>query len=195
LVERGLADYEEEKRKIALNDQRGSKLGAQLSDSTTKKVIVIVLVMLIIVPLLIFVPTDKGPTVSLAMMDAVNSNPHISPEAKVFFVQELYEIQKSAYNTKFMVELYASNISSQPLVLRSSLIDSLRSTALTTLTSNTTVQGTAYETLITFNYMVGLRQSSMFSIILTIFVAIGLIVGTVVLNSDAERLVISPIEV
>jgi hypothetical protein len=82
LYRQGLIDYDDEMKKLKLYSERGSKLGSQLSESTTRRVIVVVLLSLIIIPVLTYSPTNRSPDLSTEMLHHFNTNPDLSFEAK-----------------------------------------------------------------------------------------------------------------
>ena len=70
---KGLLLPQEIENRRQLYKERGSKLGAQLSESTTKRVIILVLIMLCVIPLLTYNPVDNQSVVALDILHWYNT--------------------------------------------------------------------------------------------------------------------------
>lgn len=71
LVAIGAIAYEDIAKQTALTSERKSKLGGELSESTTRRVIVIVLVMVCILPLLAAPTSNLGPDYALQLVQTM----------------------------------------------------------------------------------------------------------------------------
>ena len=77
LVQIGAMTMEDiEKTKAMYNDKQ-SRLGSQLSESTTKRVIVIVLIMLCVLPVISIYDSNIGPQYATSLLEAVHYLKHI----------------------------------------------------------------------------------------------------------------------
>jgi len=179
-----------------LTSERKSRLGFQLSESTTRRVIIMILTLLIVLPLLIYSPDDKGPDLAVFLLQAFNHADDVSPESKKLALDVFVSSLESAYNNRYIEKLSVSPLlevvypeKSNPYVYYRSHLDALRSSAQLTYE----VGAESYTDAI-FSTQTFQRSQATFSIITTIFVAVMLIGGAVVFTDDAQRLVIDPIE-
>jgi hypothetical protein len=109
------------------------------------------------------------------------------------FVSDL----ENSYALNYVIFLQMTPLQAEPLINRQGRLNSLRDAAMTEIITRTTdaQSGIEYTTRAIFNNNDLLIISSEFSIILTFFVGLSLIAGSVMLNNLAENLVIKPIEV
>jgi len=196
----GAITFEEvENQRILFNNQKQSKLGKQLSESITRRVILMIIILLIVIPLLIYSPPNLARQFTADYFNTLNDDPHINFETKDQSVTILlYNLHKS-YNNRYVDYLYmipTYNVSDSPTVDYASNLASLRDYAQDQYEYNSTNSETGkvqYMNII-FSMNALLRQQAYMDIITTIFVAIMMIGGAVVFSNDAERLVIKPIE-
>lgn len=176
----------EQRRKLF--QTRQSRLGTQLSETITQRVIMLVLIMLIVVPLLTQTSSDNAPlklTEDLQDFNIKASGPILS-SAIDWYVQNYNERDGRPFLLKLDVEPqgyhYVTNYTAYYNGLRDSSIE-------TFYFGNGTHSTCAY-----FNKDLFQRTTSELQIILTIFVAVMLISGSVVVNDDVQLLVLTPVE-
>ena len=102
---------------------------------------------------------------------------------------------EAAYDDRYVVYLRATPLKEEnPFFFYEPMYDSLRDSARVDEERVSTNSLGKITTSVIFNLRNLLRESAMFSILMTFFVAIMLIGGSIVFTNDAERLVIQPIE-
>jgi class 3 adenylate cyclase len=196
----GVITFEEVEKQSLLYNSRQSRLGEQLSESTTKKVIIMILVLLIIIPILIYTPYNYGPEFGIDMAHEFNMA-LVPNEAAEIAIQSLLNGLRKSYSGRFLGFLIMDpTFGPNPYINFESNLRSVRKTARLEyiFTSNSTAQiGIGYEryyTKIIYNLNETLRTQAQFSIITTVFVGIMMVGGAVIFSNDADRLVIKPIE-
>lgn len=195
LVSMGAIRFQDIDKHRALYGQRQSKLGTQLSESTTKKVILIILILLIVIPLLIYVPENKGPKFATQFLNTFSTSSVVSNGSKQAVLDSFIHNLQDAYNNRYISVLTVSpTFGSAPYVSYSAHLDGLRDSSTLEVQYVQTVSSVVYDTFASFNIDYLVRSQALFSILTTIFVAIMMIGGAVVINNDAERMVIAPIE-
>ena len=190
---------EEEQQKLALNDSRQSKLGSQLSESITRRVIILVLVILCVLPIITYIPSNTVTNTSTKLLHDYNMNFTLHADVKQSFVDTYLELVRrpdGVDNGRFLVYLEMSPSYSSPLVDYRGNYKSLRDDAVIEVKfkhyDEDYDQEVVTHAIFNNNYIFRLNASN--SIMLTIFVGIVLIVGSVVFNDDAQRLILTPIE-
>ncbi len=194
LVRVGVIEYDEVEKARALYNDTQSRLGIRLSETITRRVIVLVLVMLIVLPLLAVNEDDYSGNVGLNLLHDANINPFLSLDAKQLTIDTLLYYFKTTYSHDAIVYLSLTPFQGSPIVSMDHLLDVLRPSALVEHEKVTHVNGVEYRTKMIINQNEIIHQSSVFSIIMTLFVGFMLITGSVIISSDAQKLVIEPIE-
>ena len=85
-VHSGTIRYEDALKHRELNSTRQSKLGEQLSESTTRRVVVIVLIMVCILPLFEVSQANLGPEFGTRFLSEINEDTSISSSVKSMWV-------------------------------------------------------------------------------------------------------------
>lgn len=201
LVDLGLLDEEDVIKQKALNDRRSSKLGAILADSITQKVIVMILVMIIILPLLTYTEVDESSQFLVDVLMSFNlAGNTVTTAAK----QEVLSLAVSLTDAGSIPNHYLLQLSVQPMteevypslgseyiydssILATTSNDRLQYYYAENATANATVSGI-------FNDRILAQTDSLYQILLIIFVGIMMVMGSIAFTSDAERLVLRPIE-
>jgi hypothetical protein len=198
LVRLGVIAQEDVDKQRGLYNTRQSRLGDQLSESTTRRVIIMILVMLIILPLLLYSPANVGPEFATRMLHTFHTSQHVSGEAKQIVLDTFVSSLVNNYNNRFVERLDLDPtfpLSPQnPYVYYASSLDNLRDKARIDEVYVSTVGGTEYVTSAVLSFAALVRQQATFSILMTIFVAFMMVGGALVFTNDAEQLVIAPIE-
>jgi hypothetical protein len=193
LVRVGALDYEDIAKQRALYSQRQSKLGVQLSESTTQRVIVMILILLIIIPVLIYSPSNNGPDFAAHMVRVFNRDTDISQESKWAMINSTVASLTDNYNDRFVNYLSASpSFGTTPLYDYPANRATLRNSATIDYTFEDNAGAADVHIIYSFNYLLRLQAQN--SITLTLFVAIMLVGGAVIFTNDAQRMVIDPIE-
>jgi class 3 adenylate cyclase len=199
-VRTGEVNYEEEKKKLALYDSKGSKLGTQLSDAITKKVIVIVLVMLCILPIISYTPTQNAPYFSTEMVHKYYLDSKFSDIVKQSNLNNFINEYESYEGEPYLISLIVRNSSvydTNEMILYDNyteLISDLREGSLITAKYVSIIDGCEYTTTATFNNDILTKSEAQYAIYLTVFVGLLLVAGSVILTDDAQELVLDPIE-
>ncbi len=190
---------EEEQQKLALNDSRQSKLGSQLSESITRRVIILVLVILCVLPIITYIPPNTVTKTSTKLLHDYNMNFTLNADVKQDFVDTYLALLQRPDGTddgRYLVYLEMSPSYSSPLVDYRANYESLRDDAIIEekyhYYDEDYGQDVVTHAIFNNNYIFRLNASN--SIILTIFVGLVLVIGSVVFNDDAQRLVLTPIE-
>lgn len=167
-------------------ERRQSRVGAELSEQTTQRVILIVLAMLCLVPILAYSETNNEYAYSAHLL-------------------HLFNVQGDAASLNAMIADYQSNTDIIKLLVvhnATTLVDYQDSTAINNLRQSVILQtsqssmdsGMPHVTTIWFNVSSLAQMDAQYGIYLTLFVSVMLLAGSFVFTSDAQRLVLDPIE-
>ncbi|CAE7537306.1 cya [Symbiodinium microadriaticum] len=196
LVRQGLLSYSAIEKSRSLNQDRNSKVGGELSDTTTRRVIIIVLLMLCLVPVLNFSESDNMQHFSSRTLHQYNL--YGDNASKVVAVDEfLWHFKKlngKPYAIKLEVSPPLPGYNSSVIVQKKHYLNRLRSSAITKELFKAKVNGVIHETKVWFNNQAVVEEVALNGILLTIFVSVVMLTGTVVFTSDVERLVLTPIQ-
>jgi hypothetical protein len=198
LVRVGVIKYEDVEKQRALNSQGNSRLGDQLSESTTRRVIIMILIMIIILPLLLYFPDNQGREFATRMVQNFNTDTSQNAASQQVVLDTFLSSMQQNYNNRYVdyfdVQPLAPLNPDSPYVYFKANLDGVRKNAQVMESLEATISGDDYYTRVVFNVTSLVRQSATFSILMTIFVAIMMIGGSLVFTNDAQRLVIAPIE-
>lgn len=195
LVRVGAISFEDIERQQALYSNRQSRLGDQLSESTTRRVIIMILILLIIIPLLLIQEVNDGMDFGFDMLHKFNYVQNVTNAAKQTVLDSFIDGFEGAYHNRFIEYLVVEpTFGSAPIVSFPAHLASLRDAATIDEDKSTMVGSIVYTTKCIFNLNVLIRDQALNSILLTICVAIILVSAAVIFTNDAERLVITPIE-
>ena len=184
--------------------KKQSKVGAELSDIITRRVIIVVLLMLCIVPLLSYTsPVDHEKEAALFLHDI---NIEAGPDCGYL------ERSVDKFRT-FMDELGGDGNLEQPFLVALDVspyrcdsiedinfadeerLSQIRDEALRTISTDpVTINGLEYSVTATFNLTPFMEEQSTASIYLMLFVIVMLVVLSTQFTGDAQRLVLAPIE-
>jgi hypothetical protein len=198
LVRLGVIQREEVDKQRGLYNNRQSRLGDQLSESTTRRVIVMILIMLVILPLLLNNRPNDGPAFATTMLHKFHTSTSVSAEAKQAVLDTFMTELVGTYNNRFVAKLDLTPPlplqDQNPYVYYDSYYHNLRDREILDEIQTTTEGVDSVRTAATFSFKFRVRQESTFSILMTIFVAVMMVGGSLVFTNDAETLVIAPIE-
>mmetsp|Transcript_9047 Transcript_9047/g.15297 ORF Transcript_9047/g.15297 Transcript_9047/m.15297 type:complete len:853 (-) Transcript_9047:247-2805(-) len=193
LVRQGLLTFEDIEKTKQLNETRNSKVGAELSDTTTRRVIVIVLLMLCLVPILNFSVVDEAQPFSVDTLHHFNI--YGNDAGRQATLDDFNQQYSTLVGEPYIIKLYM-----QPFKTGSPHFESrhelytLRETAITKEERNSTINGQVYHTEVWFNNNSVLEEVALNGILTTLFVSLVMLTGTVVFNADVQNLVLKPIE-
>lgn len=193
LIDMGIVSEEEVERQRALNESRSSKLGQQLSDSITQKVIIMILAMIIVLPLLTYSTTDESSQLAVDLLQTFNNANDVTAACKDTLLQTVID-STNANNIPYhyLVRLNIFPLFSSGLAYDSGQYYSQSSTLITEwIETNMSTNAT---TMAYFSERILVQSTATLTIILIIFVAIMLVGGAAVFTGDAENLVLKPIE-
>jgi len=195
LVAVGAIGYEDMERQRQLYSQRQSRLGDQLSESTTRRVIIMILLLLIVLPLLIPTFENEGPEFAVVMLHAFNVDQTVSMAAKQAVLNTFNTSIVDIYHSRIVEYLLVTPLSTnEPEIYFASHLDTLRDEAKLEFDRFTENSDGNFTTDAIFNINELVQSSALLSILTTLFVGILLIVASLVFTNDAQRLVIEPIE-
>jgi class 3 adenylate cyclase len=192
----GAITWEEVENQKLLFNQRQSRLGKQLSESITRRVIIMIIILLIIIPVLSYSPDNYGPEFGAFALNAFNTG-NVSLLAKQAAVGAIWDSFKSTQNdNRYIEKLVFSSFEQNPFIYYPANMHSIRDVALLKFDyfKYDSATSTTYTTEVTYSLNSYLRQVAMYDILTTIFVGIMMIGGAIVFSNDAEVLVIKPIE-
>lgn len=171
-----------------------SRVGAAMSDLTTRRVIVLVLVMLVAIPLLSYSTSDFAPTYGTTL---VHSYAKLNVTSNSSEYNDGYIM--AADNVKNNLDCLYLAVNDNVFMRRSRLDDLRNSETLTVDFQSwvTPVNGdpaVRVETVAIFDLRHFSVQTATYGIYLTLFVIFLLVVGTYFFSADVNTLVIIPIE-
>ena len=182
-----------------------SKLGSQLTDAITVKVVLITLVMLLILPLTFYYIDDHGRYNYTLWLHSMLSSPQVSEVSKQSFYNQyiidmqyqpsFYDVDLHKNQAFYLLQLLVHPENVPPYQVDPSYIAGLRSEAVTSFSFTSTVNGQVYSTSALFSLNSAMRTVAFFNIILTAIVCCLLVAGATIITHDVQRLVLSPIEV
>lgn len=193
LVRQGLLTFEEIEKTKQLNESRNSKVGAELSDTTTRRVIVIVLLMLCLIPILNYSEVDEAQPFSVDTLHSYNI--YGDDASKQATLDDYFDQYGTLVGEPYIIKLYM-----QPFKPESPYFESrhelyvLRDIAISKEERWSNVSGTEYHTEVWFNNNGVLQEIALNGILTTLFVSLVMLTGTIVFNSDVQTLVLQPIE-
>mmetsp|Transcript_24385 Transcript_24385/g.35798 ORF Transcript_24385/g.35798 Transcript_24385/m.35798 type:complete len:840 (+) Transcript_24385:136-2655(+) len=192
LVRQGLMSYEEVEKMRKLNQERNSKVGAELSDTTTRRVIIIVLLMLCLVPILTFSESDHMQHFSARTLHYYNV--YGDNTTRTAALDEFMDTFESLNGDPYVIRLEMQPFIDGFVVNEQSYVNNIRSTALSKESFKSSNSGTTYKTVVWYNNQGVVEEVALNGIMLTIFVSLVMLTGTIVFNADVERLVLTPIQ-
>lgn len=192
LVSQGLMTQQEIDMKKQLNQERNSKVGAELSQTTTQRVIVIVLLMLCLVPLLNYSTIDKTQEYAVYNLHTFNVMSS-SDTGRQYALEEFLKALRTLAGEKYTLYLTMEPFRKDFVHEEDSLLN-VRLSSLTKYAYSYEKNGVEYITKATFDNTNIVEQTAMYGILLTFVVTIVMLVGTIVFTDDVQRLVLDPIE-
>ncbi len=194
LVHDGVMKYEEVVKQREILSSKQSRLGEQLSESTTQRVVVLVLVMVCILPLLDVPEVNYGPEFSTKFLHEFNVDQTIHADAKTVVLDTFIKTNAVFHDENHLFKLKYLPSNNNLVVDKSTELSVLREPAIATFSYVTPVGGIDYITAATFGYKWLEVDNAMFSIVTTVFIAILLVVGSLIFTADTQTMVIAPIE-
>jgi class 3 adenylate cyclase len=223
LVRKGLLSYEDVLKSRQINQERNSKVGAELSDTITKRVIVMVLSMLCLVPVLNYtapndsqhyttrllhqynVYSDNNATRGLMLDDFMKFFQDLEGEPYVLYLEMEPYITGPYVEKKHYLNILRTNEITKyqfhttiPISLATSNSNTPSSSSSRfsphTATASPTTTESSYKTVVWYNNRYGIHETALNGILLTIFISFMMLTGTVVFTMDVETLVLKPIQ-
>jgi len=188
---------------------RQSKVGSRLSDYTTRRVIVGVLLMLLVVPLLTFEETDFSEQVGARTVHEFNVRRYLGWEAAASNLRvdfQKWETGIAGTHSERLVRLFMSplNASDAANALLLDLepvysdlrdgFDGLELIKFEYSEASAALGGAIVTTQAWFNHRPLLRENAAYSIGLTVFIILLLGLASLQFTSDAQALVLRPLE-
>jgi hypothetical protein len=172
-----------------------SRLGTQLLESTSRRIILLILITLLVLPFLDYEFPDTVEKFSVQYIQQINLDASLSDKVRNELVNGFIDEFKSRYEK--ILYLSVSSISDIPIVNDVKLIQETRDVALTSeyLSYYNESTSTSYTTHIQFSELPFLQLNSILIIVLTVFIGFLLIAANTVFGYDIQNLVLKPIEV
>jgi len=158
-------DYDNMRRDIAFQPQ--SKVGAELSEQTTRRVIIIVIAMLFLVPILSYPAVNNEYSYATHLMHRFSL--HGDNNSINAMIQ-----QYKTYDTVLYLEVQPSV---GTVINKYREISSLRSTAILKMSHTSFQNNTKHYTSVWFNKSDILEKDAEFGILLSIFISVMLMIG------------------
>jgi len=168
---------------IEEEEEKGSQVGAVMSDLTNRRVIILLLIMLIIIPLLTPIQDDNGYAVGIQYLAEFAYYKAINPSV----YEKGYNLILSTIHDEYSILRIIFNGTT---LLYNERYEDLRRVEMRPYIY--AFNGTT--TLITFDIKDNSIQDALYSIYTTSFVIFLLMIGIYFFSSDVQRLVIKPIE-
>lgn len=195
LVKVGEVDLEEVRKQQFLNETRASKLGSELSSVITQRVIILVISMLVFLPLLSTPVVDNSPYFGTSFIHNVTMSNNLTNQTKWALIESYVDLMRARPNLN-VIRLEIHPFHPGYVINYEKEVERLRSTAALNVEyeSVNPLSGTIHHTIALFDLTPEDLLSAEYSIILTVFVALMLIMGSLSFTGDAQRLVLTPIE-
>ena len=210
LVKSGAIPWEAMEQRRNLFQQRDSKLSSVLTEIITQRVIVLVLVMLLCIPLMTQTSIDNAPEVAVKNLHYFNTNRTGSGGLTILRQQtnQFIEFFKERRDDPFLIYLRVDDNQSQFVeeysVLNTTYGEGIRENAKVKSEDFDGYDLVKYDdsvypplvikTVAIFNKTLYNYKLAYLQIILTVFVSVMLVIGSIVLNNDVEKLVLAPID-
>ena len=147
-----------------------------------------ILIMIIVVPVLEYAPDNNGRDFASTMLQAFNTHPLVGAAAQQTVLNTFVSNFKHDYNNRYVCFLSITPMTlPDPYINYYSYIKGLRPISRQDVTRYNVIEGTPYITEVVFSLVDLVRETAQLSIVMTIFVAIVLIGGSLVLTADAQR--------
>lgn len=193
LVMQGVYTPEEGMMMVQKSATRQSKVGAELSDTTTKRVIVLILIMLILIPILKYVAPAETREYALEM--AHDFNLAGDSTQLTAFREDFFDNWAKNLGQQYILKWSVEPTDPDTPFYDTDKIDELRDYEIVTLKKSSVVGGITYTTEMMFNMHPFIAQQALMNgVVMTIFVTCMLVLGAMVLANDAQKLVLDPIE-
>jgi len=187
---------------LALYETRQSKLGVQLSDIITQRVVILVLCLIIVLPVLDYNATDHGNDYGVDLLHKLNCNPSVSNKSKKAAVDQFLSLFGTVFNpsfvedNKFLMRLQMTPYHPDGFVINyPGAIESLRKSEMEIITKESVMaNGEICKTSAIFKILNTTHSAALYNIITTIFIGVMLTLGAYVFINDAQKLVLDPIE-
>jgi len=169
-------------------EHKESRVGAMMSDLTTRRVIVGVLLMLICLPLLLLEETDGSALFDLSVVHD-------------FAVHAFLRHNMTMDSFEFALNQFTSmtpgilNVTNNGTLVYERYCNPRRPYELLVLYVFDSWNGASYDTISFIDNKAVQTQTALYGLLLTTFVIILLVSGSLIFNQDTKRLVIRPIEV
>lgn len=187
------------------SSQKQSKVGAELSDIITRRVIVAVLLMLIVIPLLSYSSPARDELEATEFLQSINVKSGVGELTNCEYLKSA-----SLEYTHFMDSIVQSDDREYSYLLHYDILpdrcnlnnssalyeaDNFREEELREIKLSTnSSEGVTYNVNATYNIKYLLQQEAKAGIYLTIFVVFMLVSLSTQFNGDAQKLVLAPIE-
>lgn len=189
------------------SSQKQSKVGAELSDIITRRVIVAVLLMLLIVPLLSYSSSNENELEATAFIQSVNIKSGFGTEEDCEFLvtstKEYVDLTNAILGRSgkdhqhlIALQVHPQRCNSASLIefKNKDLIERLREEEIREFKEYEIIEGVHFSTIATFNMKSVMEDEAWAGIHMTIFVVFMLVTLSSQFNGDAQNLVLVAIE-
>lgn len=200
-------DRDELQEYLQCNKTKQSKVGAQLSDIITRRVIIAVLLMLCVVPLLSYTGSGYDEENSAEFLQAINVESEYGDDADCGYLIDatnsyidFMEDLEGNMNEEFLIGYHVTPTRCSSDVeldfMNTDIMTKLRDGFIETVKSPLmTIDGQDFQVTLTFNLTSFIEEGCTERIYLTIFVIFMLVTMSMQFTSDAEKLVLGPIDI
>eukprot|EP00814_Leptocylindrus_danicus_P000726 CAMPEP_0116016896 /NCGR_PEP_ID=MMETSP0321-20121206/7739_1 /TAXON_ID=163516 /ORGANISM="Leptocylindrus danicus var. danicus, Strain B650" /LENGTH=897 /DNA_ID=CAMNT_0003487013 /DNA_START=619 /DNA_END=3309 /DNA_ORIENTATION=- len=200
-------DRDELQEYLKRDQTRQSKVGAQLSDIITRRVIIAVLLMLCVVPLLSFTGNGHDENNSAEFLQAINVESGYGIDADcdylisatnsyMNFMEDLEGDMKEEFLIGYQVTPTRCSSEVELDFMNTELMKKLRDEFIETVHSPLAIiDGQEFQVTLTFNLTSFIEEGCKERIYLTIFVIFMLLTLSMQFTNDAEKLVLGPIDI
>ncbi len=179
-----------------------SKVGTQLSDIITRRVIVAVLLMLCVVPLLSYQANPQDEIDAVEYLQEINKDVGVGNSIDCNYLVDasssFLEFTEKNLGGKFVIGLsiFPTRCSSETLIDFVDIVatNNLRSDFIESVSSSTTLEDEKYEVIALYNLTSFAHAGCWERIYLTVLVVVMLVVLSIQFNHDAEKLILHPID-
>lgn len=185
--------------------QRQSKVGSELSDIITRRVIIAVLLMLLVIPLLSYTSSEQDELQATAFLQSINSKAGIGGDTNCVYLESATLeftsfmdgiIESDSEEHRFLLHLdILPKRCDTDITLKEYFPENYRAKELREITlSSVTTDGSIARVTAIYNMKYVLDEEARAGIYLTMFVVFMLVMLSTQFTGDAQKLVLAPIE-
>lgn len=187
------------------SSQKQSKVGSELSDIITRRVVIAVLLMLLVVPLLSYTPSSRQEIQATELLQFVNIHAGVGNATNCDIlstaIDEFLSFMENIIDSRKLEHKYLLHHEVSPErcdINRTSWVynpaDFRKNEIREIFLSNTSAEGNLFTVTAVFNMKYFLQEEAKAGIYLTLFVMFMLVTLSTQFTGDARKLILAPIE-